>query len=77
MGSQMVVSMIVSFFLAITNWLSLKMSEASEHGHDWLLGKVLSWPDTPPTNKVDTHHHFVPEFYRKGVSLQYLVDSLT
>ncbi|CAK7204898.1 hypothetical protein SEUCBS139899_007660 [Sporothrix eucalyptigena] len=43
------------------------MSEAKDQGHDWLLGKVLSWPDAPPVNKVDTHHHFVPEFYSKAV----------
>ena len=57
-----------STFVAIKSWLRLKMSEASDHGQDWLLGKVLSWPDAPAVNKVDTHHHFVPEFYSKGMS---------
>ncbi|KIX95711.1 uncharacterized protein Z520_08418 [Fonsecaea multimorphosa CBS 102226] len=33
---------------------------------DKLLGAVLHWPPTPPRNKVDTHHHFVPDFYAKG-----------
>lgn len=59
--------MLGSTFFAITSWLRLKMSEASDHGQDWLLGKVLSWPDAPVVNKVDTHHHFVPDFYAKAV----------
>lgn len=32
-----------------------------------VLSAVLDWPAVPPLNKVDTHHHFVPDFYAKGV----------
>jgi hypothetical protein len=32
---------IMSLLFAITHWLRLKMSEASDNGRDWLLGTVL------------------------------------
>ncbi|GFF44909.1 2-amino-3-carboxymuconate-6-semialdehyde decarboxylase [Aspergillus udagawae] len=40
-----------------------------DHLMDWLQDKALGWSHRPPANKVDTHHHFVPPFYRKGHSL--------
>ncbi|GFF29407.1 2-amino-3-carboxymuconate-6-semialdehyde decarboxylase [Aspergillus udagawae] len=40
-----------------------------DHLMDWLQDKALGWSYRPPVNKVDTHHHFVPPFYRKGSSL--------
>ncbi|KAI5236773.1 amidohydrolase family protein [Aureobasidium subglaciale] len=29
--------------------------------------EVVSWPQAPTPNKVDTHHHFVPDFYAEAV----------
>ncbi|PSN69641.1 2-amino-3-carboxymuconate-6-semialdehyde decarboxylase [Corynespora cassiicola Philippines] len=28
----------------------------------------LEWPPQPPLNKIDTHHHIVPDFYAKAVA---------
>ncbi|RAL05413.1 amidohydrolase family protein [Aspergillus ibericus CBS 121593] len=39
----------------------------TDHGHDWLQGNLLPWSHRPTVNKIDTHHHFVPSFYRKAV----------
>lgn len=25
------------------------------------------WPARPPINKIDTHHHIVPDFYAQGM----------
>lgn len=36
---------------------------------NWLKDKATSWIQRAPVNKIDTHHHFVPDFYRKGSSL--------
>ncbi|CAK7233358.1 hypothetical protein SBRCBS47491_008581 [Sporothrix bragantina] len=43
------------------------MSNATDQAQDWLLGKALNWPQAPAVNKVDTHHHFVPPFYRQAI----------
>ncbi|ERT03336.1 hypothetical protein HMPREF1624_01648 [Sporothrix schenckii ATCC 58251] len=61
---------LVSAFLATVSWLGANMSYTKDHAQDWLLGKVLSWPEQPAVNKVDTHHHFVPHFYRGSVVRQ-------
>lgn len=35
---------------------------------DWLTEKVFPWPEpTPPVNKVDVHHHWVPTSFAKAV----------
>ena len=28
---------------------------------------AVAWPPRPPMNKIDTHHHFVPEFYADAI----------
>lgn len=28
---------------------------------------MLDWPTQPPINKIDTHHHIVPDFYARAV----------
>ncbi|KAF2182324.1 amidohydrolase 2 [Zopfia rhizophila CBS 207.26] len=33
---------------------------------DWLHGQVLGWPAQPVMNKIDTYHHYVPDFYAQG-----------
>ncbi|KAJ5556572.1 hypothetical protein N7494_000487 [Penicillium frequentans] len=35
----------------------------ADEAADWLQEKVLGWISAPPTNKIDTHHHYVPSFY--------------
>lgn len=47
------------------------LSKMSDKALDWLQDKTLGWMDAPPTNKLDTHHHFVPPFYSKGESTPY------
>ncbi|KAJ5092618.1 2-amino-3-carboxymuconate-6-semialdehyde decarboxylase [Penicillium alfredii] len=47
--------------------LSNNFSNMSDRAMDWLQDKALGWIDAPPVNKVDTHHHFVPEFYAKAI----------
>ncbi|KAJ5414509.1 hypothetical protein N7509_001136 [Penicillium cosmopolitanum] len=37
----------------------------AEHTLDWLREKATGWSHKPPVNKIDTHHHFVPDFYAK------------
>lgn len=39
----------------------------ADEAADWLQGKVLGWMPAPPTNKIDTHHHYVPSFYSTAV----------
>lgn len=38
-----------------------------DHVTDFLLEKTLGWPSGVAVNKVDTHHHYVPSFYAKGI----------
>ncbi|KAI9927606.1 hypothetical protein MW887_003226 [Aspergillus wentii] len=39
----------------------------SDHAADWIQDKAFGWPDQPAVNKIDTHHHFVPQFYSAAV----------
>jgi len=32
----------------------------------WYLDKGVTWPAQPSVNKIDLHHHLVPEFYAQG-----------
>lgn len=32
-----------------------------DHVYDWLKDKATGWVQKAPINKIDTHHHFVPE----------------
>ncbi|KAL1615724.1 hypothetical protein SLS54_008854 [Diplodia seriata] len=38
-----------------------------DHVYDWLKDTATGWVQQVPVNKVDTHHHFVPDFYQKAV----------
>ncbi|KAL2853406.1 hypothetical protein BJY01DRAFT_244027 [Aspergillus pseudoustus] len=42
----------------------------TDHTLDWLGEKAIGWSHTPPVNKIDTHHHFVPPFYAKAIADQ-------
>lgn len=44
-----------------------KMTNALSESSSFVQEKILKWPPQPPTNKIDTHHHFVPDFYAKAV----------
>lgn len=34
---------------------------------DFAQSKIFGWPQPQPIlNKIDTHHHIVPDFYAKG-----------
>lgn len=33
----------------------------------WYLDKGVTWPAAPPVNKIDLHHHFVPDFYAQAI----------
>lgn len=44
------------------------ISNMTDEATDWLQDKVLGWMDQPSVNKIDTHHHYVPSFYSKGLS---------
>ncbi|KAK4445926.1 hypothetical protein QBC34DRAFT_412483 [Podospora aff. communis PSN243] len=33
----------------------------------WYLDKGVTWPPQPPVNKIDIHHHFVPDFYAHAI----------
>jgi len=46
------------------------MSNMADHALDWLQDKAIGWIPSPPVNKIDTHHHFVTDFYAKGKSRQ-------
>lgn len=43
------------------------MAALRDRAQDWILEKNLGWPDQPQVNKIDTHHHMVPNFYAKGI----------
>ncbi|KAH8882952.1 amidohydrolase 2 [Thozetella sp. PMI_491] len=36
------------------------------YAQQWYLDKGVKWPAQPPVNKIDVHHHFVPDFYAEG-----------
>ncbi|OBT65741.1 hypothetical protein VE03_03347 [Pseudogymnoascus sp. 23342-1-I1] len=40
----------------------------ADHAYDWLQAKAIGWIPSPPVDKIDTHHHFVPDFYAKAVA---------
>jgi hypothetical protein len=47
--------------ILLTGWASLQ-----SHATDWFLDKAVGWPKQPPVNKIDLHHHFVPDFFAQG-----------
>ena len=42
------------------------IASLQNYAQQWYLDKALSWPSQPPVNKIDLHHHFVPDFYAQG-----------
>ena len=54
--------------LLCTQMTSL-LSSASAMASDMIQSQMFGWPEQPAVNKIDTHHHIVPDFYAKGSSL--------
>jgi len=43
------------------------IASLQNYAQQWYLDKALSWPSQPPVNKIDLHHHFVPDFYAQAI----------
>ena len=67
--------------LALWHFQKDSINNMADEAVDWLQDKVLGWIPAPPTNKIDTHHHCVPSFYRDGlaspISLVWLFEKKT
>ncbi|KAM7198298.1 amidohydrolase family protein [Rhypophila sp. PSN 637] len=37
------------------------------YAQQWYLDKGVTWPPQPPMNKIDLHHHMVPDFYAQAI----------
>lgn len=59
-----------TFVVLLAFWHFRKdtISNMADEAADWLQDKVMGWIPAPPTNKIDTHHHYVPSFYRNGLA---------
>ena len=42
------------------------LSSLQGYAQQWYLGKALAWPKQPAVDKIDIHHHMVPDFYATG-----------
>ncbi len=42
------------------------LASLQSYAQHWYLDKGVSWPQQPPVNKIDVHHHMVPDFYAQG-----------
>ncbi len=45
------------------------LASLQDYAQQWYMDKALRWPTQPPVNKIDIHHHFVPDFYAQGTSI--------
>lgn len=61
-SSITIITITLSAAFAISRYLFPIMSQRMS---DELQSAALNWPPVPPVNKIDTHHHFVPDFYTK------------
>jgi hypothetical protein len=59
-------SMCTSRFLHFS-FSTQQLCRMVDHVYDWLQDKTLGWVKNIPQSKIDTHHHFVPDFYAKGM----------
>lgn len=48
------------------------IASLQNYAQQWYLDKGLTWPAQPPVNKIDVHHHMVPDFYAKGACVSYV-----
>ncbi|KAK3346956.1 hypothetical protein B0T25DRAFT_461213 [Lasiosphaeria hispida] len=44
------------------------LANLQNYAQQWYLDKGLTWPAQPPVNKIDLHHHFVPDFYAQELT---------
>ena len=42
------------------------LASLQNYAQQWYLDKGVKWPVQPAVNKIDLHHHFVPDFYAQG-----------
>ncbi|KAK3934696.1 hypothetical protein QBC46DRAFT_399178 [Diplogelasinospora grovesii] len=43
------------------------LAHLQNYAQQWYIDKGLSWPSQPSVNKIDLHHHIVPDFYARAV----------
>jgi hypothetical protein len=43
------------------------LAHLQNYAQQWYIDKGLSWPSQPSVNKIDLHHHIVPDFYARGM----------
>ncbi|KAK0737782.1 hypothetical protein B0T18DRAFT_440800 [Schizothecium vesticola] len=43
------------------------MAGLQNYAQQWYMDKALTWPSQPPVNKIDLHHHFIPDFYARAI----------
>ncbi|PVH91720.1 putative 2-amino-3-carboxymuconate-6-semialdehyde decarboxylase [Periconia macrospinosa] len=54
-------------YLVFSRMMSI-LGTTSAMASDAVQSAVFGWPSQPPINKIDTHHHIVPDFYAKAVA---------
>ncbi len=42
------------------------LASLQSYAQHWYLDKGVSWPQQLRVNKIDVHHHMVPDFYAQG-----------
>ncbi|KAI8635561.1 amidohydrolase 2 [Xylariaceae sp. FL1651] len=52
----------------LTHHLLSSMAVLKDQAQDWLLDKTIGWPGQPLINKIDIHHHMVPDFYADAIA---------
>ncbi|KAI5236775.1 amidohydrolase family protein [Aureobasidium subglaciale] len=55
-------ALLIVIYLSRPLWLTMAFQVI-----DRTMNLAVAWPERPPLNKVDTHHHFVPDFYAQAV----------
>lgn len=43
------------------------IASLQNYAQQWYMDRALSWPSQPPVNKIDLHHHFIPDFYARAI----------
>lgn len=67
MSSQVLLALGILAFTSLLAILAAKPAKIMQDIGDQIVNAALAWPTQPPIDKIDTHHHFVPEFYAEIV----------
>lgn len=43
------------------------IASLQNYAQQWYMDRALSWPSQPAVNKIDLHHHFIPDFYARAI----------